>query len=279
MNYTETTIKITPYNHELEEIIIAELSYIGFDSFDTQNNILKAYIRTELFDKEKITNIPIIKENFQKLTISVAPCNNIDWNLEWEKQFDYIVIEDCVIKAPFHNKAPKKKYNITLMPKMAFGTGHHETTSLIVSYILQTEMTNKSVLDMGTGTGILAILCSMKKAKHIDAFDIDEWSYKNAIENISNNKIENITVKIGDKNLIQNNYDIIVANINRSVLLKDIKTYAENLNKNGMLFISGFYKEDIEILKNTAKKNHLTYCTHKENNNWAALSFLKEFLT
>ena len=195
-----------------------------------------------------------------------------------KKNFNPISVDDlCTVRAPFHKK-PDTKYDIVIEPKMSFGTGHHETTYMMIQHILKNDLENKSVLDMGCGTGVLAILSEMKGANHIDAIDIDNWCYLNTLENVQRNQCKHIDVYEGDSGLLKGKYyDIILANINRNILLKDLKTYASCLNKEGKLIISGFYREDVPVLEEECKKYMLKLDEKLERNNWVSLKFLYSY--
>ncbi|HEX9826829.1 MAG TPA: 50S ribosomal protein L11 methyltransferase, partial [Flavobacteriaceae bacterium] len=198
-----------------------------------------------------------------------------NWNEEWEKNFNPIIVNGtCSVRAPFHEK-PSTVYDIVIEPKMSFGTGHHETTHMMIQHILKNEFNNKSVLDMGCGTGILAILAEKKGAKSIDAIDYDNWCYLNSLENVERNGCKHITVLEGDAGLLKNRaYDIIIANINRNILLNDINVYASCLNKNGSLFLSGFYKDDIPSIEEECQKYMLNLVEIIEEHNWVAIKFV-----
>ncbi len=257
------------------EILIAELGYAGFESFvETETGII-AYIQKKEWNESILDDIQILKSDEFSITHTSENILQTNWNREWEKNFNPIVVNDlCSVRAPFHVK-PNTKYDIVIEPKMSFGTGHHETTHMMIQHILNNDFTNKSVLDMGCGTGVLAILSEMKGAKPINAIDIDNWCYLNSLENVERNNCQNISVYEGDVSLIKDiKYDIILANINRNILLKDIKTYASCLKKNGILFLSGFYKNDIPILKDECKKYMLKLDEKLERNNWVSLKFL-----
>jgi ribosomal protein L11 methyltransferase len=269
------------YSFQLEplqpasEILMAELGYSGFESFVETETGIMAYIQKKDWKESILDDIQILKTDEFSINHSYEQIEQTNWNQEWEKNFKPIVVDNiCTIRAPFHEK-PNLKYDIVIEPKMSFGTGHHETTHMMIQHILNNDFSNKSVLDIGCGTGVLAILSEMKGAKPIDAIDIDNWCYLNSLENVQRNNCKNISVYEGDAKLIKNRkYDIILANINRNILLKDIKTYASCLNKNGILFISGFYKNDIPILEKECKKYMLKLHEKLERNNWVSLKFL-----
>ena len=210
-----------------------------------------------------------------EITYTFEDIEQINWNAEWEKNFNPIVVDNvCAVRAPFHDKFDTQ-YDIVIEPKMSFGTGHHETTHMMIQHILKNDFKNKSVLDMGCGTGVLAILTEMKGAKSIDAVDYDNWCYLNSMENVERNNCKHIMVIEGDASVLKDKkYDIIIANINRNILLKDMKTYVSCLNKNGMLFLSGFYYDDIPVVQAECEKYMLKFEEKLERNNWVSLKFL-----
>lgn len=279
MKYLEITIKSENFNEDLGDALSSLLGEIGFDMFSVEEDKLLAYIPSDNFDNSKLQNllqeIPL-EANF---TYDVKEMEDKNWNEEWEKNYFSPIIVDnqCVVKSSFHKDVPDYKYTIIINPKMAFGTGHHQTTRLMMQEILKIDFTNKSVLDMGCGTGILAILASMKGAKSLTAIDIDEWAYDNIIENLSLNNINNIEVKIGDASLLgAKKYDIIIANINRNVLLADMEHYASVLNNDGILLLSGFYLEDVHMLEVEANKNNLKLDYFAELDNWCGMRLNKK---
>jgi len=257
------------------EILIAELGYAGFESFVETENGVTAYIQKEEWNASILDAIQILNSNEFKITYSFDEIEQTNWNAEWEKNFNPIVVDNsCTVRAPFHEK-PNTTYDIVIEPKMSFGTGHHETTHMMIQQILKNDFKNKSVLDMGCGTGVLAILAEKRGANLIDAVDIDNWCYLNSIENIERNNCKNISVFEGDSSLLKDKkYDIIIANINRNILLKDMETYASGLNKNGVLFLSGFYNSDIPIIEEECRKHMLKLDETLERNNWVSLKYL-----
>jgi ribosomal protein L11 methyltransferase len=279
MNYIELDCKISPYNAEIAEILTAELSELGYESFVETETGLLAYIQEDIFKEETLPSIGIVSNPDFDITFTHKTIEQENWNETWEKNyFEPIIIENqCVIRSSFHKEFPEIDYQITIDPKMAFGTGHHETTSLMIKEILQLELERKSVLDMGCGTGVLAILSAMKGAVDITAIDIDEWSYNNTLENMELNSIKGIKVKHGDVSAIdERNYDIFFANINKNVLLKDIPTYAKYMEKNALLLLSGFYNSDIEDISSVAESNGFELVKKDEKNNWTMLKYLKK---
>ena len=276
MNYIEVKFVCTPNDEIVNSILSASIAGIGFESFVETELGTTAYIAADSFDEQVIKEI---LENFPveaSVTYTHELVEGKDWNEEWEKNyFKPLVIDNrCIIQSTFHNEPAIYEYNIVIDPKMAFGTGHHQTTELIIRELLNKDLTGKSVLDMGCGTAILAILASMRGADPILAIDIDQWAYDNAIENLQLNNRNNIEVKIGGAELLGNQtFDIILANINRNILLNDISVYTSVLNKNGELYMSGFYVEDIPAIQQECEKNGLEFCYNTENNNWTAVKF------
>jgi ribosomal protein L11 methyltransferase len=273
--YIEYKFTVSP-KEPATEILIAELGSVGFESFVETEEGVVAYIQKQDWNSELLSEIFVL--NSEEFTISheqteVAQTN---WNAEWEKNFEAIVVSDKVsIRAPFHDN-PNLEYDIVIEPKMSFGTGHHETTHMMVQHLLTLDLADKKVLDMGCGTGILAIFAEMRGAKPTDAIDIDNWCYENSLENVTRNNCEHISVYEGDSSLLINKkYDVIIANINRNILLMNMKTYASCLNEKGILLLSGFYQEDIPIIDAEVSKYDLKLETFIERNNWVALKYNK----
>ncbi len=257
------------------EILIAELAYSSFESFIETKNGMTAYIQKKDWHEDILQGIQILNSDEFKISYESAEVDQINWNSEWEKNFEAIQVNDQIsVRAPFHAD-PKLKYDIIIEPKMSFGTGHHETTHLMLQQLLDLDVGGRSVLDMGCGTGILAIFAEMKGADKIDAIDIDTWCYENSIENIEKNHCNNIAVYQGDASLLKKkSYDLIIANINRNVLLQDIAVYSRNLTKKGVLLLSGFYKEDIPIIDKEAQRYNLYLEKTLEKNNWVSLKYV-----
>ena len=258
------------------EILIAELGYAGFESFVETEEGVTAYIQKEEYNETILEDIHVLTSEEFEITYTSEEIEQTNWNEEWEKNFNPIVVDDkCSVRAPFHEK-PNTDFDIIIEPKMSFGTGHHETTHMMIQHILKNEFDDKSVLDMGCGTGVLAILAEMKGAKPIDAIDYDNWCYLNSLENVERNNAKHITVLEGDANLLPGrHYDIVIANINRNILLNDLKTYTDTLNANGIMFLSGFYNDDIPIIEAECNKYGLKHVETLERNNWVALKFEK----
>jgi len=257
------------------EMLIAQLGYVGFESFVEQDNGVTAYIQKQEWNSKILDDVFLLHSNEFNITFEHNEIAQTNWNEEWEKNFNPIQVDDLVsIRAPFHTN-PSLQFDIVIEPKMSFGTGHHETTHMMVQHLLALDLETKKVLDMGCGTGILAIFAEMKGAKPIDAIDIDSWCYENSLENIQRNNCNHITVYEGDASLLKEKYDVIIANINRNILLSDMKTYTDCLNENGVLLLSGFYKEDIVIIEDEVNKHGLTFETMIQRNNWVALKYVK----
>ena len=272
--YIGYEFKVAPLQPAVE-ILIAELGYAGFESFVETEDGVTAYIQKEEWNSSILENIQILNSNEFDISFTFEEIEKTNWNAEWEKNFNPIIVDNiCTVRATFH-EGLNTTYDIVIEPKMSFGTGHHETTYMMIQQILKNDLINKSVLDMGCGTGVLAILTEMKGAKPIDAIDIDNWCYLNSIENIERNNCKHISVFEGDVSLINNKtYDVIIANINRNILLKDIMTYSKSLSKKGLLFLSGFYKNDIPVIEEECIKYDLKLEEIIERNNWVALKFI-----
>jgi ribosomal protein L11 methyltransferase len=273
--YIEYNFTVSP-KEPATEILIAELGLAGFESFVENENGVIAYIQKDDWNAEVLKGIFILTSDEFSIEYEQKEIEQTNWNAEWEKNFQPIQVDDLVsIRAPFH-KNPNLKYDIVIEPKMSFGTGHHETTHMMVQHLLQLELENKKVLDMGCGTGILAIFAEMKGANPTDAIDIDNWCYQNSLENVERNNCHHISVFEGDSSLlVSKKYDLIIANINRNILLMDIKIYAGCLNDNGILLLSGFYQDDIPMIDQEVSKYGLKLETVIERNNWVALKYVK----
>ncbi len=271
--YIGYTFKVSPVQPGTE-ILIAELGYVGFESFVETDDGVSAYIQKEDWDDDILEGVYVLGSGEFTIDYSFEEIKQVNWNKEWEKNFAPILVDDiCSVRAPFHDEA-NTKYDIIIEPKMSFGTGHHETTHMMIQYLLKADLTNKSVLDMGCGTGVLAILSEMRGAQPIDAIDIDNWCFLNTQENVERNKCKQISVYEGDVSLLSGqNYDVVIANINRNILLNDIKYYAKCLNTNGILFLSGFYEEDLDKITSECEKQNLEFVSNLSRNNWIAASY------
>jgi ribosomal protein L11 methyltransferase len=281
MKYFEVTFTTQPCNETVNDIVSALAGEIGFESFVEWEEGVQAYIQQSLFDKEAlaemVTNFPLPDT---QISYSIQEAEDKDWNEEWEKNFfQPIVIGDrCCIHSTFHQDTPQTEYEILINPQMAFGTGHHETTSSIICELLDADLKDKTVLDMGCGTSILAILASMRGAKSLTAIDIDDWCVNNSRDNIALNNIQNITVELGDANLLKGRepFDVIIANINRNILLADMAQYVACMHQGSELYMSGFYVQDIPVIREKAESLGLTFVHHREKNNWVAVKFIME---
>lgn len=257
------------------EILIAELGYAGFESFVETETGVSAYIQKEEWNLNVLDDIQILSSDEFEITFTHSEIEQTNWNAEWEKNFKPIVVDDiCSVRAPFHDM-PQTEYDIIIEPKMSFGTGHHETTHMMIQHILKNDFKNKSVLDMGCGTGVLAILAEMRGATKLEAIDIDNWCYLNSLENVERNNCNKITVFEGDASLLKGrSFDVIIANINRNILLNDLETYCNCLNPEAQLFLSGFYKDDIQVIEAECNKHGLKRVDTLERNHWVALKFV-----
>ena len=258
------------------EMLIAQLGYIGFESFVENENGVVAYIQKKEWNSDKVEDLYLLNSNEFDITFNHSEIEQTNWNKEWEKNFNPIQVNGQVsIRAPFHEN-PSLNFDIVIEPKMSFGTGHHETTHMMVQHLLALDLKNKKVLDMGCGTGILAIFAEMKGAQPTDAIDIDSWCYENSLENVQRNGCKHINVLEGDSSLLKGReYDVVIANINRNILLSDMKTYTDCLSENGVLLLSGFYKEDISIIESEVIKYGLVLDKMIQKNNWVALKYMK----
>lgn len=279
MNFIQVDFSFEAFEEFMADILAAELAEIGFDSFVPCENGMQAFIPETKFDenslKDAINNYPLeVAISYEIVTVASK-----NWNEEWEKHyFEPIVIgEECVIHSSFHKDIPVAKYDIIIDPKMSFGTGHHETTSLVIGEILKMNLTGKKVLDMGCGTAVLAILAAMRGASELLAIDIDSWCTENSLENIALNKVSGIEVKLGGAELLDGlHFDIILANINRNILLADMEKYAACLTTGGELYMSGFYKADIPVIEAELNRNGLELIDFKEKNNWVVVKTVKK---
>lgn len=279
MKYFEFIFNTTPCTETVNDVLAAVLGEVGFESFVEREGGMAAYIQQALCNEETIKNaLAEFPLSDAKITYSYVEAEDKNWNEEWEKNFfQPIVIGDrCVIHSTFHHDVPKAEYDIVINPQMAFGTGHHETTSLIIGELLDSELEGKSLLDMGCGTSILAILARMRGAAPCTAIDIDEWCVRNSIENIELNKVTDITVEQGDASALKGKgpFDVVIANINRNILLNDMKQYVACMQSDSELYMSGFYVDDIPVIRQEAERNGLKFVHHKEKNRWAAVKFI-----
>lgn len=279
--YIEVAIKITPFSEENAEIVTAEVSELPFESFTTDSPYLKCYIQKELYDPQALKIVLNGTEGYGfEMTHSANLIPATNWNALWESQFNPIVVDGkCTIKASFHEGLKRTRFNITIDPKMAFGTGHHQTTYMMCRALLDNEdmVRGKVVMDMGCGTAVLAILAAKMKAARVYGIDIDAVAAISAYDNARINRVGNrIETYCGDASLLQrNSYDVLLANINRNILLQDIPTYALCLRNEGLLFVSGFYVEDMPLIIGMAQNSGLEYVSHDSIDNWCCIKFRK----
>jgi ribosomal protein L11 methyltransferase len=277
MAHAVLTITVSPVDPG-RDIVISELSDIGFEGFLETDDGVEAYIEeTELKLAEVETVFARLREADFTISYSASKMEEKNWNEEWEKNFDPVEIKDlCRIRAPFHEPKDGFKLEVIIMPKMSFGTGHHATTSLMTEYLMTTKVEGP-LLDMGSGTAVLAIIAHKLGVQDITAIDIDDWAFENAPENCELNGITNIEILQGDASLLgEKKFNTVLANINRNVLLEDIPEYAAVLNKNGQLFVSGFYVEDLPLIKDVAVRSGFTFNGNLEKDNWVSAQFIKQ---
>ena len=280
MKYLEFIFHTEPCTEVVNDVLSAVLGEVGFESFVEQEGGIAAYIQTALYDEETLKSaldsFPLADTT---LTYTYKEAEDKDWNEEWEKNFfqPIVIGNRCVIHSTFHHDVPQAEYDIVINPQMAFGTGHHETTSLIIGELLEADLQGKALLDMGCGTSILAILARMRGAAPCAAIDIDEWCVRNSLENIELNHVDSISVFQGDASILPDKglFDVVIANINRNILLNDMKHYVARMNPGARLFMSGFYTDDIPAIREEAERNGLRFVHHKEKNRWAAVQFEK----
>lgn len=271
--YIEYKFTISPLS-PWSEILIAELGECGFESFVENDLGIDAYILKEEWNEGILQNLQVLNSPGVEITWNHSEIEQQNWNAEWEKNFHPIIVSDqCMVRAPFHEPIDVA-FDIVIEPKMSFGTGHHETTHMMLQHILDNDMKNKTVLDMGCGTGVLAILAKMKGAKHVDAIDIDEWCYLNTVENAERNECELDAMQGNSALLDGKKYDIIFANINRNILLEDIPIYANCLNASGALYLSGFYLDDLDVISSKCAEYDLEFVKNYEKNNWVSSKYV-----
>jgi len=267
------TLKVT-CGPALIDVLIAKLFEAGFDSFREFDDGFEGSCEQGQFDKEKVE---IIFNNFPNVTFTIQEQEKVNWNEEWEKNYDPIVVEDkCIVRASFHQARPEFDHEIIVTPKMSFGTGHHATTYQVLAYQMELDHKGKKVLDVGTGTGILAIMAAKRGAKELVATDIDDWCIENSEENFTLNSVNDVTLIKGEIDEVkQANFDIIIANINKNVLLDQIGDYAGKLNQKGQLILSGFYEDDMADLISEAGNYGLQKTHSSVRNRWAMLALEK----
>jgi ribosomal protein L11 methyltransferase len=277
MKYIKVTFKPDPDNETNREILMAYLAQLDFDAFEETPSEFQAFVPS---DKLDLQNIKQISEELPfKADFITSEMPDINWNKEWEKNYfqPLLVGNECLVRAPFHKDFLKTRYEIVIEPNMAFGTGNHETTSLMIEHLLQFNLTGKMVLDMGCGTGILGILASMRECREVIAIDVDQWAYESTIENSRLNGVKNLRAYRGDARLLDGTvkFDVILANIQKNVILNDLEKYALVLNEGGILLVSGFYQNDLEAVIGKASELFLQKRMHRERNGWVACPFMK----
>lgn len=276
MNYTQISFKLNPDNQENREILVALLSDLSFESFDETEELVMGYIPGETVDLEQIGEITTSLPFSVQVENEMIPDQN--WNEVWEKNYfkPLLIGNRCLVRAPFHTEFEPAEFELVIEPKMAFGTGNHETTTLVAEQILNMDLSGKTVLDMGCGTGILGMLASLKGAKSVLAIDIDTWSFESTVENARLNNIFNLEAKLGDASLLGNeSFEIIFANIHKNVIINDLPVYESVLQSGGKLFLSGFYTHDMPDVKAKAESLGLQETGFQEKNNWVVYSFDK----
>lgn len=276
MIYTQISFSLNPDTEENREILIAMLGELPFESFDENEDSVLGYIPGESANLEEIEELTSV------LPFSVVVANELipdqNWNEVWEKNYfkPLLIGNRCLVRAPFHTEYEPAEFELVIEPKMAFGTGNHETTALVAEQILNMDLTGKTVLDMGCGTGILGMLASLKGAKNVMAIDIDTWSFESTVENARLNNITNLEAKLGDASLLGiESYEIIFANIHKNIIINDLSAYEKVLQSGGEIYLSGFYAQDMPDVKTKAESLGLVEVGHREKNNWVVYMFKK----
>lgn len=276
MEYIELNCSLPAGEIAFAEILMARLGELGFESFEETKEGLLAYIPAHDFDPAMLNMEELWPADIEvNYTWRAVPDEN--WNAVWESNFEPVTIAGrCHIRAPFHPVRSDMEFEIVIEPKMSFGTAHHETTSLMIEVLLDADLAGKNVLDMGCGTGVLAILAAMRRAAEVTAIDNDEWAYHNALENVIRNKQPGINVYQGDAGMLENmKFDVIIANINRNILLSDMQSYINCLDSGGLLLMSGFYREDLQLITEKAAALNMLYTDHRVKNNWVVAWYTK----
>lgn len=275
MQYLKVTFILTPDNETNREILTAYLSQLDFDAFDETTSGFHAYMMfSGKKDLQKIEEV--VPELPFHVSFSVSEVPDINWNEEWEKNYfqPLLIGNECLIRAPFHKNYPKARYEIIIEPNMAFGTGNHETTSLMIENLLELDLGGKTVLDMGCGTGILGILAAMQGCREVTAIDVDDCAYESTLENACLNQVTNLKAYAGDAKLLKDQkFDVILANIQKNIILQDLEKYVLVLKHGGIILVSGFYRNDLEEIVGKASELFLQKGLIREKNNWVTCAF------
>jgi ribosomal protein L11 methyltransferase len=257
-------------------MLTAELFEKGFDSFVEEEESLLAYIPVTMYNEDLMKDL-VYFHHHPEVKYEVRPLEDKNWNKEWESNYQPVTIAGkCHVRAPFHPPVENIAYEIIIEPKMAFGTAHHETTQLMAAWLLELDVEGIEVLDMGCGTGILAVLANKMGARYVTGIDNDEWAWRNGLDNFRINKVAEGDVYQGDATLIgKDRFDLILANINRNVLLQDMKSYFEGMHDHGLLLLSGFYQKDMDAITASASGLGLQLTGARNLNDWAVMLFHK----
>lgn len=277
MDYIEVNCRLNPVD-PWRDILIAQLADAGYESFEETDEGFKAYIPAKDYQQETLAEAMLLEDQAPKMSWEVVRIEGQNWNLLWESNFEPVRINNQLyIRAPFHAPDDSVNMEIVIEPKMSFGTGHHETTHLMSQWLLETDLSNKSLLDMGCGTGILAILAAKKGAKPVTAIDNHPWAYENTLENIRRNEVPDIKVRLGDAALLgEETFDVILANITKNILLADMHKYVGVLHNHGLLFLSGFLEKDRDDLVRHAAKFGMEFQGQKMQKDWMAILLKKK---
>jgi len=279
MQYIKAIFKFNSIEEFQQDLLISDLADLGFDTFEDSEGGFTAFVIKDNFNELELKDLLSSYADDFSSTYIIEEVADENWNAEWEKNFSPLIIDDvCYVRATFHEPKPSYPYEIIIDPKMAFGTGHHQTTTMMMQYILSADLLDKNILDMGCGTGILAILAGKLGAKSLMAIDYDDICYESTIENATLNHVINLKALCGSKEAIPDEeYDVIFANINRNILLDQIHRYAEVLKAEGKIFFSGFYLEpDLSMITAECAKYGIKYLDHKQNGDWVAAQFEKK---
>lgn len=277
MKYTEVTLHINPID-PFKDLLTYSLGEEGpYDSFVDTKDGMKAYVPTDQFDEAFLKEA--VEEAGCEVTFEVAQMEDKNWNEEWEKNHKPVLVEDfCWVRAPFHPHREDVEYEIEIEPKMSFGTAHHQTTYMMLSLLRDEPIEGKRVLDMGCGTAVLAILAAKKKAAYVEGIDVDEWAYRNAVENCERNGVPEVRCLLGDASSLLNRddkFDLIIANINRNILLRDMSSYVQAMSDRSVILFSGFYESDIPAIRSKAEELGLTFDRNITRDNWTAVRFVR----